>query len=264
MSGDLDLLKHIATESTRFRVALQGTGPDTPVPTCPDWDVADLVWHLTEVQFFWAAVVRQQQTDLARVDANLTRPGKHPDLLRLAERCSRDLVAVLRRTPVATPVWTWAGDQSVGFVLRRQAHEALVHRVDAECVADQRSAMDPALSADGVDEVLRVMFGGAPSWAETSVDEHATLRFVSTDTGHHWHVSLAGYSGTDEEGEEQSGRTLLVAPSDPGLPTAAGVSAAAADLDCWLWGRPPAGDVDLSGDVQVLAGLREVIAGGVQ
>lgn len=171
---------------------------------------------------------------------------------------------MLRRTPVATPVWTWVDDQSVGLVLRRQAHEALTHRVDAECVAGDRSGMDAVLAADGVDEALRVMFGGAPSWAETSVDEHATLRFASTDTGHHWHVTLAGYAGTDEEGEEQAGRTLLVAPVDPGLPTVAAVSAAAADLDCWLWGRAPAGDVELICDVQVLAGLREVTAAGVQ
>ena len=30
---------------------------DTPVPTCPDWSVADLVWHLTEVQHFWTHIV---------------------------------------------------------------------------------------------------------------------------------------------------------------------------------------------------------------
>ena len=28
------------------------------VPGCPDWTLADLVWHLAEVQHFWAWVVR--------------------------------------------------------------------------------------------------------------------------------------------------------------------------------------------------------------
>lgn len=265
MSDDLDHLKHIAAESARFRAVLQRAAPDARVPTCPDWDVADLVWHLTEVQYFWAAVVRQRQTDLAHLGAeDLARPANHHDLLRLADRCTRDLVAALRRTPADTPVWTWADDQSAGFVLRRQAHEALIHRVDAECVLGERTEMDAALSADGVDEALRVMFGGAPSWAELAVEEHASLRLTSTDTGDHWYVNLAGYAGNDEEGRDQAGRSLLVAPADTGLPTAAAVSAAAADLDCWLWGRPSTGDVQLSGDVQVLAGLREVVAAGVQ
>ncbi|WP_375423155.1 maleylpyruvate isomerase family mycothiol-dependent enzyme [uncultured Friedmanniella sp.] len=265
MSPDLDRLWHLGVESARFRAVLQDAAPDARVPTCPDWDVADLVWHLTEVQYFWAAVVRQQQTDLDRVDTeNLTRPVKYRELLRLSDRCTRDLVAVLRRTPPGTPVWTWAEDQSAGFVLRRQAHEALIHRVDAECVTDERSGMDPTLAADGVDEALRVMFGGAPSWAELTVDEHAAVRVTCTDTGHAWHVSLARYAGTDEEGTDQAGGTLQIALLDPGTPTAAHVSAAAADLDCWLWGRPPPGEVNLSGDVAVLAGLREVVSAGVQ
>jgi uncharacterized protein (TIGR03083 family) len=265
MSDQLDHLKHLAAESTRFRAVLNGVAPDARVPTCPDWDVADLVWHLTEVQYFWAAVVRQQQLDLAKVDSeDLARPANHLDLMRLADRCTRDLVAVLRRTPPATPVWTWADDQSAGFVLRRQTHEALIHRVDAECVAGERTGMDAALAADGVDEALRVMFGASPSWVELSPEEQATVRVATTDTGHSWHVTLARYAGTDEDGHEQSGSTLLVAPADAGLPTAAAVSAAAADLDCWLWGRPALGDVELSGDVQVLAGLREVVAVGIQ
>ncbi|WP_375431626.1 maleylpyruvate isomerase family mycothiol-dependent enzyme [uncultured Friedmanniella sp.] len=263
--SDLELVKHIGTESTRFRAVLQSAKPDAAVPTCPDWDVADLVWHLTEVQYFWAAVVRQQRTTLAEVEAeDLRRPTGFPELLRTADRCARDLVEVLRRTPPATPVWTWAEDQSAGFVLRRQAHEALIHRVDAECVTGARTPMDAALAADGVDEALRVMFGGAPSWATLTVDEHATLRVVSSDTGHRWAVNLARYAGTDEEGHEQEGPTLAIAPVDHLLPAVATVTASAADLDCWLWGRPPLGDVGLSGDVAVLAGLREVVAAGVQ
>lgn len=265
MSGDLEFVKHIAAESARFRAALQSASPDAAVPTCPDWDVADLVWHLTEVQYFWAAVVRQQRTDLAEVEAeDLRRPTGFPELLRLAERCSRDLVEVLRRTPPGTPVWTWADDQSAGFVLRRQAHEALIHRVDAECVAGRHGPLDPVLAADGVDEALRVMFGGGPEWAILTVDQHASLRVRSTDTGHSWLVELARYAGTDEEGQHQEGPTLAVAPADHDLPTVATVSATAADLDCWLWGRPPLGTVDLAGDVAVLGGLREVVAAGVQ
>ena len=40
----------------------------------------------------------------------------------------------------------------------------MIHRVDAEIVAGRRTPMDPALSADGVDEALRIMYGGLPDW----------------------------------------------------------------------------------------------------
>ena len=265
MTDGPELVKHIAAESARFRAVLSSASPEASVPTCPGWDVADLVWHLTEVQYFWAAVVRQRRTTLAEIEAeDLRRPAAYPELVRLTERCSRDLVEVLRRTPPATPVWTWAEDQTAGFVLRRQAHEALIHRVDAECALGERSPLPAELAADGVDEALRVMFSDAPSGSTLAVDEHASLRVRSTDTGHQWRVELARYGGPDEEGRPQVGLTLAVAAADSGAATAATVSASAADLDCWLWGRPPLGEVTLVGDEAVLGGLQEVIAAGVQ
>ena len=264
MAADLDYLRHIADESDRFRAALRTTPPGAAVPTCPEWDAADLVWHLAEVQSFWGRVVQQRCTDPAELSgADPARPERYDDLLDLARHAAQDLVTTLRTTPAATPVWTWAEEQTTGFVLRRQAHEALIHRVDAECTVDDRTPLDPALAADGVDEALRIMFSGAPEGAEVVVDAAATLRLRTSDTGASWLVTLARYEGADEQGGPSAGPTLVVADDDPGLPTAAAVSAAAGDLDCWLWGRPPLGSVDLSGDVKVLAGLRQVVDAGV-
>ena len=36
-------LDHIRTESARFRAALADCDPSARVPTCPDWDAADLL-----------------------------------------------------------------------------------------------------------------------------------------------------------------------------------------------------------------------------
>ena len=33
---------------------------DARVEHCPDWSVADLVWHLTEVHCFWGTIVAEQ------------------------------------------------------------------------------------------------------------------------------------------------------------------------------------------------------------
>ena len=40
-------LDHIRTESARFRAVLTGCDPTARVPACPDWNAADLVWHLS-------------------------------------------------------------------------------------------------------------------------------------------------------------------------------------------------------------------------
>ena len=33
---------------------------DARVEHCPDWSVADLVWHLTEVHWFWSTIAAEQ------------------------------------------------------------------------------------------------------------------------------------------------------------------------------------------------------------
>lgn len=264
MPADLDHLRHIADESDRFRSVLRTAAPGAVVPTCPEWDAADLVWHLAEVQAFWTRVVGERCTDPEQlVGEDLERPDRYDDLLALAGRAADELGTVLRSTPPETTVWTWAEEQTAGFVLRRQAHEALIHRVDAECTVGDRTPLDPALATDGVDEALRIMLSGAPPGATLTVDELATVRLRTTDTGAGWVAALAQFEGADASGGTSAGPTLVVAPDDHGLPCAATVSASAGDLDCWLWGRPPLGAVELAGDVRVLAGLRSVVDTGI-
>ena len=43
--------------------AVLARGWTAPVPGCPGWRLADLVWHLAEVQHFWAWVVRTRAAD---------------------------------------------------------------------------------------------------------------------------------------------------------------------------------------------------------
>ena len=159
----LDYLTHLARESARFVEVLRKTPAESRVPTCPDWDADDLLWHLAEVQWFWGTIVGRGLTAHADVEAVEAgdRPGDRDGLLALFDRVSRELHHHLSTTSPDTPAWTWADEQSVGFIRRRQAHEALIHRLDAELTAGDRTPMDADLSTDGVDEVLRIMYGGA-------------------------------------------------------------------------------------------------------
>jgi uncharacterized protein (TIGR03083 family) len=61
---------------------------------------------------------------------------------------------LLSESDPTMPVWTWAPQQDIAFVLRRMAHETAVHRVDAERARGHEHRLDPILAADGVDEFL--------------------------------------------------------------------------------------------------------------
>ena len=139
--------------------ALLAHGWAAEVPGCPDWRLADLVRHLAEVQHFWAWVVRTRATD----PATYPRPPRHADdeLLGWLAAQHAELETALAGADPAERVWTWAPRQDVGFVLRRQVHEAVVHTVDVEQVLGDVRPIPTCVGLDGLDEWLEVMVPGA-------------------------------------------------------------------------------------------------------
>jgi uncharacterized protein (TIGR03083 family) len=264
MGAEIDFLDHLARESARFAQAIGEAQPGALVPSCPGWTADDLLWHLGEVQWFWGTVVRDRLTGEQAEARMPPRPGDRAALAAFYRRASRDLGEALAAVPPDTAAWTWSPDQTVGFIRRRQAHEALIHRVDAELTAGDRTPMDPGLSADGVDEALRVMYGGAPGWGTFTPEPGSTVRLATSDTGDAWLVTVGWFTGTDPaDGTRYDQADIRSAGSDPGEPAAAEVRATAADLDCWLWHRPAFTPVTSSGDQEVLGRFTSAIAPGI-
>ncbi len=260
----LDYLAHLERESARFLVALQGATADARVPTCPAWTADDLLWHLAEVQWFWGEIVRTGTDDPESYEEP-ARPDDRAGLTEFYRAASGGLLAALAAASPEDQAWTWSSDRTVGFIRRRQAHEALVHRLDAELTTGTRTPMDPLLCCDGVDEVLRVVFSGVPEWASYTPDEGSTLRIDVTDMPHTWLVSLGRFRGrSPTSGTTYDEPMLDVAEADDGREVAATISGTAADVDCVLWNRPPAGTVTRTGDEAVLAAFGALIAEGVQ
>ena len=178
----LDYLDHLQRESARFLTAVLAAAPDAPVPSCPGWSADDLLWHLAEVQWFWSEIVRSGTDDPEPVQAaKPARPGDRAALADFYRVASGGLLATLAAAAPDDAAWTWSSDHTVGFIRRRQAHEALVHRVDAELAAGVRTPLDPLLAADGVDEALRVMYSGLPGWG-TYTPTAGPLLVRTTDT----------------------------------------------------------------------------------
>jgi uncharacterized protein (TIGR03083 family) len=258
----MDFLLHLARDSARFAAALGEAPPDARVPSCPDWTADDLLWHLAEVQCFWGTVVREQLTGAQAEERKPPRPAGRPELLAFYQRVSSDLGEILAATAPEAPAWTWSSDHTVGFIRRRQAHEALIHRIDAELTAGRRTPMDPQLSADGVDEALRVMYGGLPEWGTFTSGGAGAVRLRATDTGHSWLVTPGRFTGTSPDGTSYDEPDIHV-DSDSGGEAGAEISGTAADLDCWLWHRPAAGPVDRSGDQEMIKAFESAVAPGI-
>jgi uncharacterized protein (TIGR03083 family) len=263
MLTDQDYLEHLRRESARFADALRATAPDAAVPSCPEWTADDLLWHLCWVQLWWATVVRDDVTGDAARAMLPERPADHAALLTLYADAAGQLGAELAGRPGDDTVWTWSSDRTVRFVLRRQAHEALIHRVDAELASGDRTPMDRSLCADGVEEALRVMYAFVPDWATITQEPGRTIRFSATDTGDTWLVTLGRFTGTDPDGTRHDEPDIVTAATDPGGPVAAEIRGTAADLDCWLWHRPTVGDLEREGDQDVVATFEAVISPGL-
>jgi uncharacterized protein (TIGR03083 family) len=245
-------LEHLRAESARFLEALTGCDPGARVPACPDWDAGDLLWHLAEVQWTWASVVTGRPG--GPPEQHPERPTTWAGLLSTYDDYSGRLADALAAADPDEPAWTWADEQTVGFTFRRQAHEALVHRLDAEQAAGLPPApVDPALAADGVAELLEVMYGGElPAWGRFD-PVPGVLRVTVTDTGHVLHAVSGLFTGTDpDSGRVLDGPHVAVVEGPDGEPAAV-VEGAAGDLDAWLWHRRDDTGVRRDGDPDVLA-----------
>src|SRR3954454_22703086 len=83
---------------------------DARVEHCPDWSVADLVWHLTEVHWFWATIAGELLTEPPPQSRRPARPADR-ELVDGFERGAERLAQVLALADQSAHAWTWASWQ---------------------------------------------------------------------------------------------------------------------------------------------------------
>jgi uncharacterized protein (TIGR03083 family) len=229
-----DMLDAIGGYSTGFADAARGN-LDATVESCPGWSMADLVWHLTEVQWFWATIVDER---LGAPPDESRRPARPPadQLLETFLDGAEHLVEVLGSADGSDAVWTWAPAQhDVAFVSRHQVQEAAVHNWDAAHARGHDLVIACAVAEDAVDEFLTFSVSSDADPADTPRPSLAgSFCLRCTDAEGSWTLSDGTAPGT-------------VAATRGTAEGVATIQASVSELLLWLYGRVTidTSDVDL-------------------
>ncbi|MCX5053338.1 MULTISPECIES: maleylpyruvate isomerase family mycothiol-dependent enzyme [unclassified Streptomyces] len=233
-------LEILDREGQLFCLAAEAAGTDAEVPTCPPWQVRDLVRHTGMVHRWAAAFVAEGHTSY-HPDGGL--PDLDGDeLLAWFRAGHRHLVDTLSSAPPDLRCWHFLPAPSpLAFWARRQAHETTVHRIDAESARGGAQAeIAPAFAADGIDELLCGFH--ARSRSKVRSDEARVLRVRATDADDAvWTVRLS----------QEPPVTARDAAGDADCE----VAGPAGQLYLALWNRLPFPEV--TGDAAVAALWRE-------
>ena len=205
---------------------------DRIVPSCPGWQVADLVWHVGIVHMFWRVVARGALTG-PEAWSEPDRPN-NDDLLAWF-RHGVDLTAtILEELNPDKPAWTWGHRQNVGFIRRRVAQETAVHCWDAVTAIGADEPIEQSVALDGIDEFLDEVLPGLSHDLDGPAQ---TIRLHAHDTTGEWTVRA---------GEGSSHLTRASRQAD------ATVTATASDLLLLLWSRRSPDQVQVDGNMEAL------------
>jgi uncharacterized protein (TIGR03083 family) len=241
-------LQCLEDDYRRLRAVAQDA-PAAPVPSCPEWTMAELVVHVAQVY------VDKTETILKGEEQPWPPDLPDEDPITALDATYTRLVAELTARPVTETSASWYGpDQTVGFWVRRMAQETVIHRVDGELAAGAELAAIPEdLALDGIDEVLvRFLSYGTYEYPRMFGDTLTRCdgRAVRLDAGNaSWFVRLT-----------PQGLPVSAAPTD----TAARVSGTPTEVLLWLWRRADDESVRLDGDLELVATLRQLLGPATQ
>jgi len=221
-------------------------GPAAPVPACPGWHVRDLVAHIGGVHRWATAYVAERRAEAMDQAERARYRDAVPDDAELVDwyaTAHAALVAALETAPPDLECWTFLPASSpLAFWARRQAHETLIHRIDAEAAAGKPGARpDTALAADGIDELLTCFLTRPKSTLRA--DPARSLGVRASDVDEEWYVRIGPDKVEVLHGPGGSADCVITGP--------------AADLYLFLWNRAGTEDLRVTGDASLLALWRE-------
>ena len=246
----MDVEQHVEQlrlDGERLAEVVSSCDPAAPVPTCPDWQVRDLVRHVGGVHrwatgFVLGAGVQPPDGDLEQLVGGWP---SETELVAWFRAGHRALVEALAEAPLDLETWTFLDAPTpLAFWARRQAHETAIHRVDAEAAGGSVTGFPPAFAADGLDELM-LRFANRPG-RTLPVESPRSMIVGATDVSRSWGVTFA-----------PTGFQIQADPEhvDPEFVVAGGAS----DLYMMLWNRRDKTGLELKGEPYLLDLWRETV-----
>lgn len=145
----------IRSSAAKLADIVRTEDPDLPIPACPDWSLRQLATHLGRVHRWAAEIVSTRAAQ--RIPFDAAPDGQYP-----AERAAQaswltagaDRVISAVADAGSAQVWAFGSMAPATFWARRQAHETMMHRADAELTVGRDVVLGTGLAADGIDEWL--------------------------------------------------------------------------------------------------------------
>ena len=231
-----DHISALRRDGQRLAEAAEAAGLHAPVPSCPKWQVRDLLRHIGEVHRWAGAFVADAKPSAQSDDDEpIVIPGDE-ELLAWYRDGHSTVVQILNDADPDVTCWTFLPAPSpLAFWARRQAHETAIHRVDAELAVPDVTTCEPAFAADGIDELLTGFL--ARRGGKLLADPSVGLGVHATDTGDAWSVRV-----------QPDGRVVTAGSLEGDCV----VSGPANDLYLLLWNRGGVDGLEVKGDPAVL------------
>ncbi len=206
------------------------------IPHIEGWTVANVVGHTGWVALYVTqAIAATPDSPPSRSDVPEPPPGA--DVLPWFDDAQRTLLSAIEAADPEHICPTFTGPQPVSWWQRRLAHEAAVHRWDADAAIGSPEGIDPAQAKDGIDEVFEV-FATVRMQYDVLKGDGETLHFHATDIDDgEWLVTL----GAESIEWSREHAKADVAARGP-----------VSDLLLALWGRIPPSRLELFGDASLL------------
>jgi len=183
----IDTTQALIAENAAFAALLRDADPSTPVPTCPEWTLEQLMRHVGRGDRWCAQIVAEQSAEY--IDPRTVAGGKpaQGDEIAWLNAGPRALLDAVQSTGAQTTVWTFLGPRPAQWWIRRRLHETAVHRADAALALGAEFRIDPAIAADGITEYLERTVVRAneegPGAGDRPLGEGQSLHLHATDPG---------------------------------------------------------------------------------
>lgn len=235
MTESTELLIGSLREDRAALLSLAGGDLDLAVPTCPGWNLRELLIHLGRVHR-WAGRATESAPTADWPDFP-PRPGPGTHLGSWIVDGIDSLIERFCTTDLDRPCWGFAGDADLRWWLRRQTLETVLHRWDGQNAGGSPDPIDGDLAVVGVDEWCELE---SARWFKPQPGLSATVHLHATDGDGEWLLRISPEGFTWQHGHHKGD---------------VAVRASRAKLFLILWNRRGIDSAEVFGDTGTLSNL---------